>query len=222
MADQYAQQVLSGQEVRISAAICEITGAGLRPGDPVGVKQTGQCDVLLRPDGGTQYVGGDRPKNGEFIVPSPDLPKIQSGQRVVLTQSIASALAAQHATGLCAVAVVDPQNFRAVAGRLVGANCEAAMIPDNSDLSRASVIEAARHLASGAGVSPKMIVPPYPRGQHNLLGALAQSDGKHDAADVLIRRPLENAMRFVSGGNPYGLTNQQVSRAMSAGAEIGR
>ena len=222
MTNQYAQQVLSGQEARISAAICEITGAGLRPGSPIGVKQTGQCDVLLRPDGSTQYVGGDRPKSGEFIVPSPDLPKIQSGQRVVLTQSIASAVAVEHATGLCAVAVVDPQNFRAVAGRLVGANCEAAMIPDNSDLSRASVIDAARHFASGAGISPKMIVPPYPHGQHNLLGALAKSGGKHDVADALINRPIENAMRFTPGGNPYGLTHQQVSRAISTGAEIGR
>jgi phage/plasmid primase-like uncharacterized protein len=171
------------------------------------------------------------------------LPTIGSGQRVVVTQSLASALAVEHATDFRAVAALDANNLRAVAASLADAGCAVTIVPDNFDLSRAAARDAAR--ATGA----KLANPTYEPGQRNLLSALAESYAairerfpaeldlnrvaqtlanpslrmtaeKAAMADLVVG-PIADAKPWTPGMGRIERIDQ-VSRAMSAGAEIGR
>lgn len=238
-----AAEVLAGKETQLQAAFGVVGAAAMRPLSPLHLNQTDQCDVTVGPDGGTRYARDISVGSGEFVSPSSDLPTLRGGQRVIVTQSLATALAVEHATDFRAVAAIDANNLRSVAGELKGAGCDVVIVPDNYDLSRAAARDAAR--ATGA----KLANPTYAPGQRNLLGALADSFAAirerfpttldpNDVAGTLanssLRMSEEQAtrMRLVADSiveaKPWtpGMGRaeriHEVSHAMASGADIGR
>ena len=235
-----AAEVLNGNEARLQATFGVFNGDATHPTDLV---QTEQCDVTIRRHGGATYARDISVGPGEFATPSSNLPSLRPGQQVVLTQSLASALAVEHATSLRAVAALDANNLRAVAASLKDAGCDVTIVPDNFDLSRAAARDAAR--VTGA----KLAAPPYAPGQHNLLEALSESyaairerfpleiDPNRVAkalANPSLRMTAERAALVdwvigpIDDAKPWtpgmGRSERiaQVSQAISTGAEIGR
>jgi hypothetical protein len=238
-----AAEVLAGKETQLQVTFGVVGAAAMRPLSPIHLKQTEQCDVSVSPDGGTRYTREVSIGTGEFVSPSSNLPTLRGGQRVIVTQSIATALAVEHATDFRAVAALNANNLRHVAGELKGAGCDVVIAPDNYDLSRAAARDAAR--ATGA----KIANPKYAPGQRNLLSALADSFAAirerfpstlepNEVAGTLanssVRMSEEQAarMRLVADSiveaKPWtpGMGRSEriheVSHAMSSGADIGR
>lgn len=232
-----AVEVMGGKETNLQVTL------GVIGEDGLDTKQTEQCDVAIKPDGSARHTREIRVSPGEFASPSSSLSGLRAGQRVIVTHSIASALAVEHATDFRAVAAMDVNNLRSVAASLKRAGCDVTIVPDNFDLSRAAARDAAR--ATGA----KLAAPPYAPGQHNLLGSLAASFAtirERFPADLdpnRVAQTLANAsLRMtaektalvdlvvapIASAKPWrpGMGRSEriaeVSRAMSAGAEIGR
>jgi hypothetical protein len=110
-----AAEVLSGKEVQLQVTLGVFCGDSVRPHDLV---RTEQCDVAIKPDGSARYSRDVSVAPGEFASPSSNLPTLYTGQQIVVTQSIASALAVEHATHHRAVAALDANNLRSVASPL--------------------------------------------------------------------------------------------------------
>lgn len=244
MANHHASEVLGGNDAQIKATFGVRAGhAPLRPMLPIPLRQTGQVDVVLNPGGQSRYSRDISVGPGEFASPSGQLPEIRTGQLIVVTQSLASALAVEHATGHTALAAIDAINLRHLAVALKGADCNVTIVPDNFDLSRAAARDAAR--ATGA----KLADPQYKPGQHNLLSSLSEAfsgirerfpmeldpnrvaqtlanpsermTAEQAALVDLVAGPISDAKPWTPG---MGLAERitQVSRAISTGAEIGR
>lgn len=206
--------------------------------------QTGQCAVAILPSGLAHYSEDISVAPGEFAVPAAHLPSMHAGQKIAVTQSIASAHAIrQSSTGIHAVAALDANNLRNVVASFKTAGCDVVVVPDNFDLSRAAARDAAR--ATGA----RLAQPIYEPGQPNLhaalndalreiaerfptqldprdvSGTLAASSERMAAGQAaqvdLIIGPLSDAKPW-SPGMGRSERIAQVSRAISTGAEIGR
>jgi hypothetical protein len=235
-----AAEVLSGKEVQLQVTLGVFCGDSVRPHDLV---RTEQCDVAIKPDGSARYSRDVSVAPGEFASPSSNLPTLYTGQQIVVTQSIASALAVEHATHHRAVAALDANNLRSVASAFKNAGCDVTIVPDNFDLSRAAARDAAR--ATGA----KLAAVPYAPGQHNLLGTLAESfagirerfplaispddvpktlanpslrmEAEKSALVYLVHEPIADAKPWSPGmGRAERIT--EVSRAIASCTEIGR